>query len=390
MEPDKTADTIKRTRDVIVGIKTAHFTGTGWAAIDRAVEAGQQADVPVMVDDKIFTNSGRTSREKLLEHLRPGDIHTHMYNDRQLELIDRFTGKVQPYMLEARRRGVLLDLGHGAGSFLWPVASKATSQGFYPDTISTDLHAASILRQQSDMLNCMSKMMLLGMSLSEAVMRSTVTPAKAIKRYPELGTLGIGRGADIAVVELQTGVFAYTDAWPAKRLGTKRLECVMTIRDGQVVYRREQASTAASGPIYDLLLKNGHVKDPANHRDGRFDVAIAGGKIAQVAAGLRAAQARVVVEAGDYVVMPGLIETSPSPRRDYQTLPRGVTTLVVGNGPATNGTLREGAAADVALFENAGGRARCVLTIRGGAVVWDRDGLATTDWVKAGPYSNFK
>src|SRR5258708_18100774 len=221
MDPVATASKIKQNRDIIVGIKPAHFGLPGWAAIKNAVEAGRLSGTPVMVDDKIFTNSGRTSREKLLDVLRPGDIHTHMFNDRQLELVDRFTGKVQPYMLEARSRGVLLDLGHGAGSFLWPVASKAMTQGFYPDTISTDLHAESILRQQSDMPNCMSKMMLLGMSLSDAVLRSTVNPAKAIKRYPELGTLGVGRGADIAVLELQNGVFAFKDAWPAKRLGTR-------------------------------------------------------------------------------------------------------------------------------------------------------------------------
>ena len=130
MDPAKTAETILRNKDVIVGIKTAHFAKPGWTAIDRAVEAGRRANVPVMVDDKIFTNSGRTTREELLEHLRPGDIHTHMYNDRQMELVDRFTGKVQPWMAEARRRGVLFDVGHGGGSFLWPVAERAVEQGF--------------------------------------------------------------------------------------------------------------------------------------------------------------------------------------------------------------------------------------------------------------------
>ena len=169
MDPVKTADTISKNRDVIVGIKTAHFGKPGWTAIDRAVEAGRRAGVPVMVDDKIFTNSGRTTREELLEHLRPGDMHTHMYNDRQMELVDRFTGKVAPWMVEARRRGVLFDVGHGGGSFLWPVATRAMAQGFVPDTISTDLHSASINIQQSDMPNVMSKMMLLGMSLGDVV-----------------------------------------------------------------------------------------------------------------------------------------------------------------------------------------------------------------------------
>lgn len=239
MDPAKTAEMILRHRDVIVGVKTAHFGGTGWTAIDRAREAGRIANVPIMVDDKIFTGTGRTTREKLLDHLRPGDIHTHMYNDRQIELLDRFTGKLQPYMLEARRRGVKFDMGHGAGSFLWTVATKAMAQGFLPDTISTDLHATSILAGQPDMPNCMSKMMLLGMSLQDAVLRSTVNPAKEIGRYPELGTLGPASGADIAVLDLRRGVFAFKDSWGAKRLGTVRLENAMTIRDGKVVYDRD-------------------------------------------------------------------------------------------------------------------------------------------------------
>src|ERR1043166_258883 len=174
LAPAATADAIARNRDVIVGIKTAHFAKPGWTAIDRAVEAGRRAHVPVMVDDKIFTNTQRTTREKLLDHLRPGDIHTHMFNDRQIELIDRFTGKVEPWMLQARSRGVLFDVGHGGGSFLWPVASRAIDQGFLPDTISTDLHSGSIFIQQSDMPNVMSKMMLLGMSLQDVIRRRSI------------------------------------------------------------------------------------------------------------------------------------------------------------------------------------------------------------------------
>src|SRR3954469_12108185 len=279
MDPVKTADTISKNRDVIVGIKTAHFAKPGWIAIDRAVEAGRRAGVPVMVDDKIFTNSGRTTKEELLQHLRPGDIHTHMYNDRQMELIDRFTGKVQPWMVEARRRGVLFDVGHGGGSFLWPVAARAVGQGFVPDTISTDLHSGSINIQQSDMPNVMSKMMLLGMSLGDVVARSTVNPAKAIGRYPDLGTLAVGRTADIAVLEEQTGVFAFKDSWPAKRLGTKRLDCVLTIRDGKVAYERgPMADIEADTAIYDLLLKRVRIGGSKQ----AIDVAITGNRIVHI------------------------------------------------------------------------------------------------------------
>lgn len=239
MLPEKTAEVIKANRDIIVGIKVAHFGKPGWDALKRAIEAGRLAGVPVMVDDKIFTNTERSSREKLLDVMRPGDMHTHMYNDRQVEIVSRFNGKVQEYAVEARRRGVLFDLGHGGGSFLWPVATPAARQGFYPDTISTDLHASSIMMQQSDMPNCISKMMLLGMKFEDAIARSTAAPAKAIHKFPEIGTIGEGKTADIAVLAIREGVFAFKDAWGKKRLGTKKVENVLTVRNGKVVYDAE-------------------------------------------------------------------------------------------------------------------------------------------------------
>jgi len=242
MDPRATAEKIRQHPSLIVGIKTAHFALTGWTAIDRAVEAGRLSGTPVIVDDRILTNTGRTTREKLLDRLRPGDLHTHTYNDRQLELIDRFTGRVQEYAREARRRGVLFDLGHGGGSFLWPVATRAMAQGFPPDTISTDLHGSSILIPQSDMPNCMSKLMTLGMSLEDAVARSTVNPARAIRRFPELGTLGAGQVADIAVLALREGVFAFKDSWGKKLLGNRKLECVLTVRAGRIVYDEDGLS----------------------------------------------------------------------------------------------------------------------------------------------------
>ncbi|MBV8817618.1 MAG: amidohydrolase/deacetylase family metallohydrolase, partial [Acidobacteriaceae bacterium] len=377
MDPAKTAAVIQQNRDVIVGIKTAHFAKPGWDAIDRAVAAGKIAQVPVMVDDKIFTNTGRTTRDKLLVHLRPGDIHTHMYNDRQLELVNRFNGKLQPYMLEARQRGVLFDLGHGGGSFLWPVAAKAMAQGFPPDTISTDLHSSSIMIQQSDMPNCMSKMMLLGMSLPDAVLRSTVNPAKAIHRYPELGTLGVGQTADIAVLDLKNGVFAFKDAWGAKRLGTKRLECAYTIRNGDVVYQRpSEEAPANTTEIYDLLI-----------RTGADDVAVIGTKIARLTPRLRASQARIVIDAVGYTVRPGLVEVASTPLPDYIALRRGITRVVADAGSAPSQTrLDAGQPADIAIFDGK----RCILTIRAGKVVWDSEGLAAVDWIRAGPYTNFK
>jgi len=239
MDPAKTAAKIAERRQHIVGIKTAHFGGYGWAALDAAIAAGKISNTPVMVGDKIFTGTGRTSKEKLLQRMRPGDMHTHVFNDRQLEVVDRMTGKLQPYILDARKRGVRFDLGHGGGSFLWPVAAKAIEQGFYPDTISTDLHSSSIMGPESDMPNCISKMMSLGMSLNDAVLRSTVNPAKAIAMFPDIGTLGEGRVADVAVFALRDGIFAYKDAWNNKQIGANKIEPVLTLRAGELVFDRD-------------------------------------------------------------------------------------------------------------------------------------------------------
>ena len=484
MDSERTAAVIRANRESIVGIKTAHFGGKGWVAIDRAIAAGKAADVPVLIDDKIFTYTGRTSREKLLDRMRPGDLHTHMYNDRQVEIVDRFSGKVQPYAFEARRRGVLFDMGHGGGSFLWPVAVKAMQQGFPPDTISTDLHSSSILIPQSDMANCMSKLMSLGMSLEDAVLRSTVNPAKAIKRFPELGTLGEGRAADVAVFDLQDGAFVYKDAWKHKLIGTKKLEAVAAVRAGRLVYERKretgswktdepapanrQRPAADAGEVYDILLKGGRVLDPKNARNARLDIGITGERIRRVAAGLPAAQARRVVDVTDFYVTPGLIDAGGhfdpdgewrNLNPDHNCLPHGVTTAVhlgaklpksksetrllagvrlpqgagviatglskdnvltdqpyltnlIARQLATGlpldrliaratvnaakalgrpdlGGLDENGPADVAVLDTRRG-VRCVLTVRGGDIVWDTEGLSLTDWQAAGPYSNFK
>jgi len=235
MDPAAAAAKVKQYPDIIVGIKHAHFTLQGFDGLKRAVEAGRLTGKPVMVDLNIMSNSGRTTREKLLDVMRPGDIHTHMYNDSHLEMLDRFTGKLQPYMIEARRRGVIFDLGHGSGGFLWTVASKAMAQGFMPDSISTDLHPSSIMIPQVNMPNCISKIMALGMTLQEAILRATVNPAREIKRFPELGTLSEGAGADIAVFDLKSGVFALVDSAQKKLLANQKLECLMTVRAGKIV-----------------------------------------------------------------------------------------------------------------------------------------------------------
>ena len=232
MDAKLTAMRIRQHPGLIVGIKTAHYEGPEWDPVDRAVEAGRMTDVPVMVDFGHFVPE-RPFQELVLKHLRPGDMYTHTYLGR-VPMLDG-QGKVMPYLFEARKRGVLFDVGHGAGSFLFRQAVAAVKQGFIPDSISTDLHTASMNAGMKDMINVMSKFLNLGMSLQDVILRSTWNPARQIKR-PDLGHLGAGSTADVAVLSLKKGNFGFIDIGGGKMMGTQKLECELTIRDGKVVW----------------------------------------------------------------------------------------------------------------------------------------------------------
>jgi dihydroorotase len=231
MDSAPTAEMIGRYPGILVGVKTAHYQGQSWEAVDRAVEAGRISGTPVMVDFR--PRPGRTYKSLLLEHLRPGDIHTHMYAQ-HIPLLDA-QGQVQAYVQEARRRGIRFDLGHGAGSFWWRIAVPAMEQGFWPDSIGTDLHIQSILRADAHLTTALSKMISLGMPLSEAIARATSIPADMVGRL-DLGSLSPGAEADVAVLALKEGEFPYIDSGGARYVGTKQLSCVLTLRAGQVVW----------------------------------------------------------------------------------------------------------------------------------------------------------
>jgi dihydroorotase len=219
-------------KDVIIGIKTAHYAGPEWTPVEHAVEAGTLAGVPVMVDFGVFRPE-RPFQELVLKKLRPGDIYTHTYLDRVPMLDDE--GRILPYLFDARKRGVIFDVGHGGGSFLFRQAVPAMRQGFAPDSISTDLHISSMNAGMKDMLNVMSKFLNMGMPLDEVIARSTWTPAREIKRE-ELGNLSVGAAADVAVLRVQEGNFGFVDTYGARMMGSRMLACELTIRDGRVVY----------------------------------------------------------------------------------------------------------------------------------------------------------
>jgi dihydroorotase len=232
MEAKPTAEMAMKYRDTVVGVKCAHYSGPEWKPVETAVEAGTMANVPVMIDFGNF-RSERPFQELVTKKLRPGDIYTHMYLGAVPMLDDH--SRLMPYLFEARKRGVIFDVGHGGGSFLWRQAVPAIQQGFIPDSISTDLHIGSMNAGMKDMLNVMSKFLIMGMSLDEVVLRSTWHPAREIKRE-EFGNLSVGAPADVAVLRLLKGDFGYVDVYGARKKGTQKLLAEMTVHDGLVVW----------------------------------------------------------------------------------------------------------------------------------------------------------
>src|SRR5690606_4017484 len=225
-------------------IKTAHYwvhqpwdeAHPAWAAVDRALEAAEICQKPLMVD---FWPRPERTYPDLLRKMRPGDIHTHVYAQQFPILTD--DNKPQDFMFEARERGIIFDVGHGAGSFWFRQGIPMLAGGFGPDSISTDLHIGNVNGPVFDMLTTMSKFLSMGMPLEELIYRSTVTPAREIG-HPELGTLSEGAEADVAVLRLEEGRFGFTDCGRAKYIGNKRLVCQMTLRAGEVVYDSEGLS----------------------------------------------------------------------------------------------------------------------------------------------------
>ncbi|HMV47385.1 MAG TPA: amidohydrolase/deacetylase family metallohydrolase [Blastocatellia bacterium] len=232
MDPKAAAEMAKKHSDVVVGFKTAHYSAPDWTAVDRVLEAGKMANLPVMIDFGIIKPE-RPHDELYLKKLRPGDIYTHMYRKFDPTIDDN--GKVRPYLFEAKKRGVIFDVGHGAGSLIWRYAVPSMKQGFIPDSISTDLHTGSMNAGMKDIVNVMSKFMNLGMPLQEVILKSTWNPAKEIRRE-KFGHLTVGNVADIAVFRLERGEFGFLDSDGFTMKGTQRLSCEMTLLDGKVMF----------------------------------------------------------------------------------------------------------------------------------------------------------
>jgi dihydroorotase len=234
---DRAADCVRGDRDRVVGIKvrlSEELTGPDNAlpALERAIEAGAAAAVPVMV----HIGDSTATTDEIMSRLRSGDIVTHAFTDRRNGIFDD-AGRVHTSALEARRRGVLFDVGHGAGSFAFRRAEAALAEGFRPDTISSDLHRLNVDGPVFDLVTTLSKFLHLGLSLDEVIAMATTAPAAAIGRDGDFGTLAVGAVADVTVLALEEGRFPFTDAIGVTVEGRQRLEPVVTIRAGAQVRR---------------------------------------------------------------------------------------------------------------------------------------------------------
>ena len=230
MDSEAAAKCAKANPDVIVGFKSAHYAGPGWPSVENAVKAGNLTGLPVMVDFGQIT-SERNIDTLFLDKLRPGDVFTHCFSGHREEVLEN--GKLNPAMVAGRKRGVIFDIGFGQASFYWYVAVPAYQAGFYPDSISTDLHTNSMNAGMKNIDNVMTDIMALGSSFADVVRMATWAPAQEI-RQPTLGNLDVGTEADVAVFRLETGQYGLLDSAGAKMLGTQRIICELTLRKGVV------------------------------------------------------------------------------------------------------------------------------------------------------------
>lgn len=234
-DPERAAAVARANPDVIVGFKvrvSEMLAGpNGLAGLDRALEAGRATGLPVMV------HIGGTPYdiEEVLERLRPGDIVTHAYTGWRPGGIVTDAGRVVAGAREARARGVRFDVGHGAGSFTWPIAEAALADGFRPDTISSDLHRFNVAGPVHDLATTLSKFMLLGLSVDEVLAMATAAPAAALGRDAELGGLSVGAEADITLLRVEEGRFALVDSAGTRREARQRLVPAGVIRAGREV-----------------------------------------------------------------------------------------------------------------------------------------------------------
>ena len=226
--PKETIEVLQENGDVALGVKVRMKEGHALAAFDDALEAASESGVALMV----HIGKGAATPQ-ILRRLRPGDIVTHCFEGRGDGIVQK--GQLIAEAVEARRNGVVFDVGHGCGSFSWEIARRAFEHFFYPDTISTDLHRYSVDRWVFDMPTTMTKFLHLGMPLEDVILKSTSVPARALGREGAIGTLRVGAAADLFAFALEEGEFPLEDTHLKTEMAARRIKTLFTMKAGKVI-----------------------------------------------------------------------------------------------------------------------------------------------------------
>jgi dihydroorotase len=221
MAPAEAVQVAEENRDVIIGIKVRvgrNSSGrSGTAPLDIALQAANEAGLPLMC----HIDFPPPSYEDVLERLRPGDVLTHAFRPFPNAPVNP-QGNVKEAVLRARQRGVLFDIGHGKGSFAFKTARGMLANGFYPDTISSDVHSLCINGPAFDQVTTLSKFLCLGMPLNDVIAATTLNAAMALRR-PELGSLKPGGIGDATILSVRQGKFDYVDVVGEHMVGDRRI-----------------------------------------------------------------------------------------------------------------------------------------------------------------------
>jgi dihydroorotase len=231
MAPVEAVQVADANRDVIVGIKVRVGRGSsgihGVAPLDIALQAANEVGLPLMC----HIDFPPPSYEEVVERLRPGDVLTHAFRPFPNAPVDH-QGKVKDVVKRARERGVKFDIGHGKGSFAFKTARAMFANGFYPDTISSDVHALCIEGPAFDQVTTLSKFLCMGMPLPDVIAASTVNAAAALQR-PELGSFRSGCVGDATILSVRDGAFDYVDVTGEHMIGDKRIMSEAVVLGGR-------------------------------------------------------------------------------------------------------------------------------------------------------------
>jgi dihydroorotase len=235
---DLAATIVDANRDLILGIKARidqHTTrGVGIRPLELGRELADRVELPLMV----HIAYGPPTLAEVAPLLRPGDILTHCFTGGDMRIVDE-AGTPDPAIMNLREKGLILDIGHGTGSFSYETAEAMLAAGVMPDVISSDIHQMAIQGPMFDLPTTLSKFLNLGLSLAEVIERATSRPAAAMRR-PELGSLKPGSAADVAVFQIEEGDYVFRDVHMNPRQGSKRLVNTLTMVGGEVLQRVEE------------------------------------------------------------------------------------------------------------------------------------------------------